>query len=285
MKKSIVSVVCASAVLGMASIAFAGAYGESESPAEIPAPPPAPAPVAAPAWQPEPAPAEMHRFQGFATDAATARGLWAEIGSMYLQESDFGLDADAVSTFARLAYGQAGWEVGAELPYGYVDVDGLGSDDGLGDLRLWGKVLPVRTDVFTLGGGLVTSFPTGSGGFTTDEYGFLPFLTAALAAGPASLRASVGYDVYTGTDVFDSVDYNVAALVPVGDRIVLRGEFVGKHFTDIGADPVSFVPGLDIRVPLGSGELLVRPTGAVGLTDEAADWGVGLSLAFEQCAS
>jgi len=52
-KNGIVSVVCASALLGATSLAFAGAYGEREQPEELPAPVAA-APAAAPAEVPPP---------------------------------------------------------------------------------------------------------------------------------------------------------------------------------------------------------------------------------------
>lgn len=284
MKKEIVSLYCVFALLGGTTTAFAGAYGEQPQAEELPsAPPPAPAP--APTMAPAPAAESevvLREFAGFLTDAETSRGFWAEVGSIYASETDYSNDLDAVSTFLHLSYGQKLWEVGALLPYGYVHEDHFGSDDGLGDLSLWGKVLPVRTDIFQFGGGLVASFPTGNDSFSSNEYGFEPFVTGAVAAGPTSLRASFGYLTSTGHGD-DALDTEVALLAPIGDCVVLRGEVLWFHGMDMDVDPVTFAPGVDLRFPLSDSlELLLRPTGGVGLNDEAPDWQLGVSVALTQ---
>lgn len=281
MKKGLTSLMCASALLGASSFAFAGAYGEAEQPEEMPAPAPAPA---AAYVEPESDARIMRQFENFATDAETARGLWAELSSMYYDE---GNDVDAISTIATLAYGQEMFEVGLQLPYEWFDVDGGPSDDGLGDLDFYGKVVPLRTDEFSLGGGLVVHAPTGdTPNFSIDEWGFNPFITGALAVGEASVRATVGYDVYQDVDFFDAVTYNFAGLVPVAENVVLRGELDCAHATErnFDEDPVRFVPGVDVYFPLGGFDLILRPTGSVGIND-AEDWGLGLGIALAQSAS
>jgi len=198
MKKGFFSVVLASAVLGATSYAFAGAYGEAEQAEEIPAP----APAAVPAPEPE-EPRVMRKFSGFLTDSETTRGIWAELGSVYAAEYDGPSDADAVNTYAHISYGQEMFEVGVLMPYIYAHQDGIGHANDFGDLRLWGKVVPVRTDMFTFGLGLVTSFPTAGSDkgvkMGTDEYGFLPFLTMGVELDPVSIRSSIGYNVYTAS--------------------------------------------------------------------------------------
>lgn len=302
MKKGLTSLMCASALLGASSFAFAGAYGEAEQPEEMPAPAPAPA---AAYVEPESDAPIMRVFSGFATDAETARGVWVEMNSMYSDVDE--LDADAVTTMTRVAYGMEMFEVGAELPFVWADTDLFGGDDDieLGNLNFYGKVIPVRTDVFSLGGGLVIGAPTGDSLFDThaiinpvsnegaseDEWGFTPFVTGAVAVGTASLRANIGYQVFTDddnrlADDFDNLPYNIAGLVPLADNVVLRGEIVGRHFFDLNVneDPVSFLPGVDITIPLDGLDLIIRPTGQVGIND-AADWGLGLGLALAQSAS
>jgi len=278
------SLFCMIALLSVTTTAFAGAYGEEEQAEEIPSPaPPARATeVQESITESEPV---MREFAGFVTDAETSRGFWIELGSMYASETDFGTDVDLVNTFLHVSYGQEMWEVGALLPYVYLHDDVFGSDDGLGDVSAWGKVMPVRTDVFDLGAGLVATFPTGSNSFSTDEYGFEPFVTAAVAMGPASLRGSFGYVTSTG-DSNDALDTEVAVLAPLGERIVLRGEVLWYHGLDADVDPVTFAPGFDVRFPVGDGmELLLRPTGGVGITEEAPDWQLGLSIALAQTNS
>lgn len=281
MKKGLTSLMCASALLGATSLAFAGAYGEAEQPEEMPAPAPAPAPAIA---EPEPAQRVMRQFENFATDAETSRGVWFEVSSMYYAENS---DVDAVSTLGTLAYGQEMFEVGLQLPYEYIDIDNLGDDNGLGDLDFYGKVIPLRTEQFSLGGGLVVHAPTGDDpGFSADEWGFNPFVTGALSCGEASLRATVGYDVYQDIDLFDEVTYNFAGLLPVAENVVLRGELDAAHATErnFDEDPVRFVPGVDVTFPLGAVDLVLRPTGSVGIND-AEDWGLGLGVALVQAAN
>jgi len=280
MKKELFSFVLASAVLGAASIAMAGAYGEAEQPEEIPAPAPA-------APEPEPAPVVMRKFSGFLTDAETARGLRAEVGTMYAAEyhpSAVG-DVEATNTYAYLAYGREDWEVGLMLPpYLYVQQDTVGDKNDFGDLRLWGKYLPVRTENFVFGGGLIMTFPTGDDGMGTALYGFEPFLTAAVQAGVASIRYSVGYNVFTEHDVlpdnvYDNLDNNLAVLAPVADNLVVRAEMTHNHFANNDNDPVSIFPGVDYAIAMGSTELILRPTLGIGIT-EAPDWQIGLGIAL-----
>jgi hypothetical protein len=280
MKKKVLSFVMASAVLGASSIAFAGAYGEAEQPEEIPAPAPA-------APEPEPEPVVMRKFSGFLTDAETARGLRAEVGTMYAAEyhpSAVG-DVEATNTYAYLAYGQENWEVGLFLPpYLYVQQDTIGDKNDFGDLRLWGKYLPVRTENFTFGGGLIMTFPTGDDGMGTALYGFEPFLTTAFQAGIASIRYSVGYNVFTEHDVlpdnvYDNLDNNLAVLAPVADNLVVRVEMTHNHFANNDNDPVSIFPGIDYAIAMGSTELILRPTLGIGIT-EAPDWQIGLGIAL-----
>jgi len=282
MKKELFSLVFASALLGASSLAFAGAYGDAEQPEELPAPPPA-----APAPEPEPEPLVMHRYSGYMTDGETTRGLRGEIGTVYAAEyhpSSVG-DVEATNTYGYLAYGKEMWEVGVFLPpYLYAHQNGIGSADDFGDMRLWAKIIPVRTDMFAFGGGLIVTFPTGNDGMGTAEYGFEPFLTASVQVGVASIRYSAGYNVFTAhgaplsDDAYDNFDENLAVLAPVADNVVVRAELVHNHFVDSKADPVSLVPGVDVSFPIGSVELVLRPTLGIGLT-EAPDWQIGLGIA------
>jgi hypothetical protein len=297
MKKGFYSLVLASAVLGASSIAFAGAYGEAEQPEEIPAPAPAP-----PA--PEPPPAKVHRKHvGFLTDSETTRGLRGELGAFYAAEYHDNAvgDVDAVNTYAHISYGTELFEVGVFAPlFIWTEQDSIPGDrSDFGDLSLWAKVIPLRMDNFTLGGGLIATFPTAGDGLGTDEYGFEPFLTAGFLAGPVDLRASFGYIVTTApdldlvdpdtelpistpSDLYDRTDLNVAALYPVAENVVVRGELVHQHW--VGSfkevDPVSIFPGVDVSFPLGSVDLVLRPTLGIGI-HHAPDWQIGLGIAVE----
>jgi len=286
MKKGLYSLVIASAVLGACSIAFAGAYGEAEQPEEIPAP----APAAPPAPEPEP-PRVMRKHVGFFTDSETTRGLRGELGSFYgakYHRASVG-DVEAANVYLHLSYGTELFEVGLTAPsFIYGHQNGIPGDvKNVGDMRVWGKIIPVRTDMFTFGGGLLVSFPTGGGGAGTGEYGFLPFLTGGAMAGEVDLRLSLAYDVYTAPGgelpdtAYDHGNLNFAALYPVAENVVLRGEIEWNHFVYSNADPTSFYPGVDVTFALTDAvDLVLRPTLGIGLT-EAPDWQIGLGIAIE----
>ena len=282
MKKGFYSLVIASAVLGASSFAFAGAYGEAEQPEEIPAPAPA-----APAPEPEPCKV-MRKHVGFFTDAETTCGLRAELGSFYAAEyhpNSVG-DAEAANVYLHISYGTELFEVGLTAPsFIYAHQNGIPGDiKDVGDMRLWGKVIPLRTDMFDLGGGLIVTFPTGNGGAGTSEYGFEPFLTGGVMAGEASIRGSIGYNVFTEhpnlDDTYDNIDTNLAVLYPIAENVVVRAEMTQNHFTHADADPTSLWPGVDVSFPIGEVDLVLRPTLGIGLT-EAPDWQIGLGIAVE----
>ncbi|HYB99457.1 MAG TPA: hypothetical protein VEC57_10050 [Candidatus Limnocylindrales bacterium] len=309
MKRGLLSCTMAAALCSIASVAFAGAYGEEET-TETPAAAPAPPPAAAAEVQEEVKVDVLRRWAAFSTDGETSRGLWIEAGLIhaheeFLQDKPGEGEHDQISSFLRVAYGQELWEAGAEVSYDWFRQEfdtALGDvefdDNGFGDLEVWGKVIPLRTEYVNAGAGMIVSMPTGEadfrgfqtyrGSFTTDEWGFDPFVTAGISAGPLDIRMSVGYQIYTSFNDYDGLDYNFALLLPIGDMIVFRNEFDGFHFSDdlrgtIYAnhdDVLDWVPGFDIRFPVGGSELLIRPTGTVGLTADSRDWGLGISFAF-----
>jgi hypothetical protein len=105
--------------------------------------------------------------------------------------------------------------------------------------------------------------------------------------GQVDVRMHLGYRAFTGseTDVFgnafpaNSFVYGGGLFAVLGANVGLRAEFVGQTLqTHRGEDVVSFEPGFDVRWPIGRVDVLVRPTGAVGLTSSAPDWGVGGAL-------
>jgi hypothetical protein len=232
--------------------------------------------AAAPAAPIGPEPGRIMRtYAGFVTDAETLRGFWAGMDADYGREEDVG-EYNRWTLNTRLAYGADMWEAGVQIPYTWI-----GSDGSFGNMALWGKVLPIRTEIFQAGGGLVVYAPTGDDQ-SAEDWGFRPFATAALAAGPVSLRGMIGYQRYVQYDASDAVVYNAAALAPCGDHVVLRAEFDGAHYPDYDTDAVSFVPGVDVAFPMGIGELVLRLGGTVGITKSPADWGLSFGLAYAQ---
>jgi len=241
----------------------------------------------------------LRSFSRFELDTGTANGLWAEIGSSYSDDGALGpgssvtnregLSFDTVNVFGRAAYGCPYGEAGLILPYNDVDVDieGLGSDDenGIGDIRLYGKAVPIRTELIDLGAGFDFSFPSGDedDGLGDGEVGFLPFFTAAVHLGTVDARGHFGYRFFTDKDKWESFVYGFGLYGPVNDKVALRAEFNSvtqkAHGPDI--DPWTFEPGVDIRIPAGDEmSVLVRPTVLVGMNDDAPDWGIGGSVAL-----
>jgi hypothetical protein len=79
----------------------------------------------------------------------------------------------------------------------------------------------------------------------------------------------------------ESLVYGSSVLVPVGNRVALRTELVGQHFDVPGSDvdALALEPGVDVWLPCGKADIVLRPSVSVGLNDDSSDWGVGGSVA------
>lgn len=238
----------------------------------------------------------LRSFERFELDSATADGLWAELGSVFEREEEGPFELDVITTFLRVAYGWDMLEAGILIPYHHVDLEAefFGEsleEDGLGDIDLYGKIIPLRSENLSAGLGFAFSVPSGDedDGLGAGEVGFLPFGTAGLHLGTAEIGAHFGYQFFTEDDegfaepeALDAFVYGAGLHVPIGDMLAARLEFLGLTVdAPGGSNPDLFVlePGVDIRLPLGMTDLLLRPTGRIGLNDDAPDWGVGGSVA------
>ncbi len=249
----------------------------------------------------------MRSFDRFAFDTTTANGFWAElaVGATHSEDeaNPFGhqtsQDTDAVTIQPTLAYGGASWEAGLLLPYRHVDgkacetfigrtICADDEEDGFGDINLYGKYI-FRSEYVHVGGGLDLSLPSGDEdkGLGAGELGVAPFATAAAIIGPTEVRAHVGNLFFTGSDSWsyysrhpsDVLFYGVGLFYAINDRVGVRGELLGSRIDrDDDQDVLAFEPGVDVRIPLGAVDLILRPTAAVGLTDASADWGVGAAV-------
>jgi hypothetical protein len=233
----------------------------------------------------------------FSFESETVDGLWAETGAFYTNtESDrdgVKADFDGPSAFARVSYGQKKWEAGLFFPYyndfqGRID-DASGRSDvdatGIGDLQAYGKFIPLQSDIIDAGAGFLISFPTGDDddGLGTGEFGFLPHFTAQLDLQAAQIRGHIGWEWFTANNddrAADRLVYGFGIFIPLFHYVTFRNEFVGTEL-DIKNDPkmASYLGGLDIRVPIGNFDLLLRPTGIAGISERAPDWGIGGSIA------
>jgi hypothetical protein len=226
-------------------------------------------------------------FDRFELESETGTGFWAEAGALYERQQDQdAVKLHSTTGFARFAYGGEKWEAGAFVPYLDVEGDPNVSENGLGDILLAGKYVPIRSDLLDLGGGAAVSLPSGdqNRGLGAGEFGGIPFVTGALHMAVADVRAHLGGEFFTGSShqglASDRLVYGFGIFLPFGNYVSLRNEFSGVDVYDLKNAPkvVNYLPGLDFRLPIGNLDLLLRITGAVGVTSEAPSWGAGGSL-------
>jgi len=242
----------------------------------------------------------LRSFDRFELDPENASGLWVEVGAATVHdEASRGTtsgNSDVVTTGLRLAYGGSLGEVGLFLPYHFLSLDVSSfagtqklDEDGVGDLKIYGRWTPLHNEWGDAGIGLELQIPTGNEdrGLGAGKVGFLPFGTAGVHLGPADLRAHFGYRTFAGADdVYgqtippDSLVYGGGLWVPWGAHIAVRAEFLGESIdTHPSITPLVFEPGIDFMWPLDAIDLFIRPTGGVGITDDAPDWSFGGSIA------
>jgi hypothetical protein len=234
-------------------------------------------------------------FDRFEFESETGVGFWAEGGALYERQQDQEITLDhspqkltlhSTTAFARFAYGGEKWEAGALVPY--LDVEGNPgvSENGLGDIQLAGKYIPIRSDLLDLGGGAAVSLPSGDQdrGLGSGELGGAPFITGALHMAVADVRAHLGGEFFTGSShdglASDRLIYGFGIFLPLCKYATLRNEFSGTNVYDAPDEPkiVNYLPGLDFRLPIGNLDALLRITGEVGVTSSAPPWGAGGSL-------
>lgn len=226
----------------------------------------------------------LRSFERFEFDSENARGLWTELAGMYAEDGDI----NVTTLEARVAYGERYGELGLILPYINVD-DDTGSavphnPQSVSDLRLYAKGTPLQTALLDIGGGFELTVPTGreSRGLGAGEVGYLPYLNTSLHLNVVDVRAHFGYHWYSGDPTWDEeLVYGGGFFIPLGHSAAARLEFVGTTPNERGADSdeVSFEPGLDFRFPLQSDlTFIFRPTGLIGMTSSAPDWGIGTSF-------
>lgn len=189
------------------------------------------------------------------------------------------------------AYGVgANAEIGFDVPFiiqktRLVDSDTEGvktrNDQDVGDVLLYGKFKRMVAKNCALGAGVELSLPTGveRKGFGTGEFAANPFLSTRYQHGRWGLGAHIGYQIYTGS-VDDVFNYSAEALVRGSEHYALRAELSGRYFRGFGEqfNDIVLMPGFDLYL---SDNFTIRPTGLVGLTDEALDWGIGIGASFE----
>ena len=150
----------------------------------------------------------------------------------------------------------------------------------VGDLKLYGKFKRSVAEHCSVGGGVELTMPNGSRntGLSRGELGATPVLSTRYEYGKYALGVNAAYEIYTG-DAVDVFDYGTEGIVRVSDTWAFRTELAGQVFKDGGHqfDALQLLPGIDFNL---SDNMVVRPTGMVGLTNSALDYGIGAGLAF-----
>jgi len=181
------------------------------------------------------------------------------------------------------SYGLGGvGEVGVDMPF-FIQKTHLGTgrntnDADVGDLLLYTKFKRPLDAHWTAAGGVELTVPTGADGkgFGTGETALNPFASLRYQNGRIGIGAHIGYQVYTGS-VDDVLNYSVTAIARGTKQYALRIEISGRNSRVSGAnfDDVVILPGIDFDL---TDALVIRPTGIVGLTGEAMDWGLGIGF-------
>ncbi len=219
----------------------------------------------------------------------------------------------------RLSYGMDLLEAGLIFPFWrHLEVEQrvggnvrTAGGEGPGDLRAFVKAVPLRSEYFDAGAGVTVGFPTGSteGGLTTAEatllpgnvkalsvlpmnalqpgtgkFNFTPYGMVGLHYGPFEVRAHGGYTfVASHTSSSREVTvYGGGIYYRWTDQVGFRSEINGGTVHTVGDNPdvLAWQPGIDVRLPQNGYEIVLRPTGSYGITDETADWGIGGSISL-----
>ena len=252
----------------------------------------------------------MRNFDRFELDTGTVHGFWLEVQTFYDAKSGmraldtatfrnrvnppptgspFGtrgrtVELDTVRFESRLVGGGKNVEAGVIIPYVFVEEDGTGHDQSnVGDVRVYLKVVPIRTKWVDAGFGYDISSESGdhSEGFGYGAVGHLPFATATGHVGPVDLNVHFGHRFLNKhtSDPGESWVYGTSAHCSILDNLSARIEFAGQTFRQgTNFDSLAIEPGVDFTIPLGPVALMLRPSFSVGLNDDTSDWGAGGSV-------
>ncbi len=155
------------------------------------------------------------------------------------------------------------------------------SNEGVGDLVLYGKFRRMLSSSTSIGAGLEIWTPTGheSKRLGTGELGFNPFVNIRHDWKRFAVGAHVGYLMYR-SDFVDVINYSTYFLARGSERLGFRLELSGRHLRAFGEklDDLSVLPGLDFAL---AERVTLRPQGRAHLTNEAWEWGIGLGIVVD----
>jgi len=236
----------------------------------------------------------------------TITGTYFGVAAFYTRDdravyNGFKTKQEIYTTEIRLLLGGDNVQAGVAIPYHTTDTARFATTCGteqckiagqgdIGKVRAHLKAVPLRSDFFDLGGGLMLTFPSGGGDrtitpsgdpavattlpFAPDGVGILPFVTGTAHAGPVDVNAHIGYEFVNhekGQGRPESILYGGSATLPVLDFLGLRLEIAGQQFTGSQTqNVVAIEPGIDVLVPAGPVNLQLSASGGYGLSGGSA---------------
>lgn len=158
--------------------------------------------------------------------------------------------------------------------------DSTTQNKDVGDVLLYGKFKHEVATHCSIAGGVELTIPTGieRKSFGTGNYATNPFVSTRYANGRFSIGAHAGYQIYAG-DTPDVYNYSLDIILRISHEYAFRAEASGRMFQQAGSkyNDLVVMPGIDYYL---TQDFVIRPTGLVGVTDEALDWGIGLGLVY-----
>ncbi|HKY33986.1 MAG TPA: hypothetical protein VJV23_15755 [Candidatus Polarisedimenticolia bacterium] len=229
--------------------------------------------------------AENRLFLRFVEDAAVVPSYWLEGQARFQNNSlDFDGDGEDDGEATLLSVGPVfalnvaeDFEFGARVALAHRDPDAGGSETGLTDLDLWGK-LSVVTDPVKIALGILLTAPTGdedkllgTGETNVEFFGGLrkDYSRLTLAAN-LGLRVNQDLDI-EGFEVEGQNSFlaGVGILVPAGQKLVITGEFAIESERYEGTRTDSrLLGGAEYRT---NESFLIRGAVAGGLSTAAPD--------------
>jgi len=229
---------------------------------------------------PTPAKLQIRNYDHLEFDTVT--GTYFGVAAFYTADDkvvfeDQRTDNETTTAELRLLMGGDRFQGGVVIPYHVTSGDRLGNGQSdVGDIRTHLKFIPLRKDLFDVGGGFMMTFPGGSEdeGITSGEIGVLPFVTGTLHLGPTDLNTHIGYNFInhnSGDGAPESILYGTSLKMPVLDALGLRLELAGQQFTS-GEDRnvVAIQPGLDYLIEAGPLDLLLSAAASYTMTGGTA---------------
>jgi len=152
------------------------------------------------------------------------------------------------------------------------------NNSDIGDVLLYGKFQRQIMENWMAGAGLQLTMPNGpeNKGFGAGKVGVTPILSTRWQQGRFGVGANVGWTFYNGNPS-DMLNYGAEVFLRASQSLALRTEIAGRVFDQDGRiNNLQVLPGVDFQL---SDLITVRPTGMIGATNAALDWGIGVGIA------